>query len=406
MCTTMSQPEEINTTPAWLEETQNRSWEPEILISGLTLTSLFIFPVPMFNFFASLTQDLGLDYMVSNVLFLYAGMVINTLKASFIIHLVMRFIWTALVGMSYVFPDGVIRENLMKRQKGFEYRKPVHLVMQMERWCSLIFAIPMSFAVTMLVMTVFLFLITFTAIQFNLGKEAFFIGAFAIGISSVLVGYVIKKTRISIWLNQSITNTVGAIFQTNMGKYSYLALMFSFLVIAVPFILSDQKGFSQFNNVLNTSESSEKWPSSEEIYAEHHPESRRVPRAFIPNMSVIEKYIPLSVAYYKEDEILAKALSTGERSIPDSLEWGTTKTSTDLIRVYLDDSLVTEIQWSKMKMEKTDQKIFTTFLSTEGLSEGQHQIRIAKLTYFDFVSIKRWRIRKKWAVIPFQKVPY
>ena len=29
-------------TPDWLIETQNKSWEPEILISGITLTFLFI----------------------------------------------------------------------------------------------------------------------------------------------------------------------------------------------------------------------------------------------------------------------------------------------------------------------------------------------------------------------------
>lgn len=29
-------------TPDWMLEIQNKSWEPEILISGITLTSLFI----------------------------------------------------------------------------------------------------------------------------------------------------------------------------------------------------------------------------------------------------------------------------------------------------------------------------------------------------------------------------
>ncbi len=186
-----------NPTPDWLVETQNRSWEPEILISGLTLTSLFIFPVPLFNFFARLVQESGLDFIVTHVLFIYLTLVISTLKVSFIIHLVLRFIWTALVGLSYVFPHGVVREKLMSRQQAFEYPRPERMVIQLEKACSLVFSIPMAFSLVMLAMTLFLFTLAFIALQFDLGKEAFFVGALVVASFTIILSYLLKKSKMA-----------------------------------------------------------------------------------------------------------------------------------------------------------------------------------------------------------------
>jgi len=41
-------------TPDWLTEVQDRSWEPEILISGLTITVIFLLEKHIFNFHAAL----------------------------------------------------------------------------------------------------------------------------------------------------------------------------------------------------------------------------------------------------------------------------------------------------------------------------------------------------------------
>ena len=44
-------------TPQWLIDIQHRSWEPEILISGITLTFLFLLTDYIYNFCGMLIQQ-------------------------------------------------------------------------------------------------------------------------------------------------------------------------------------------------------------------------------------------------------------------------------------------------------------------------------------------------------------
>ncbi len=54
----------------WLENLQRNSWEPEVIISGITLAFLFIFPSKVYEFAAYLFQDLGVGYLPSSLVLL------------------------------------------------------------------------------------------------------------------------------------------------------------------------------------------------------------------------------------------------------------------------------------------------------------------------------------------------
>ena len=58
-----------NKTPDWLVEIQNKSWEPEILISGFTLTFLFILSDYIYNFYGMLVQDFAVFEVIARVLY-------------------------------------------------------------------------------------------------------------------------------------------------------------------------------------------------------------------------------------------------------------------------------------------------------------------------------------------------
>jgi len=74
-------------TPDWLLEIQNKSWEPEILISGITLTFLFILSNYIYNFFGMLIQEYSVRLVVGRNLYIVSIIILAGLKAGLI------FIW-------------------------------------------------------------------------------------------------------------------------------------------------------------------------------------------------------------------------------------------------------------------------------------------------------------------------
>lgn len=77
----------------WLESLQRNSWEPEVIISGITLAFLFSFPSKIYTFSAMLVQEVGLAFVGAMLVLLYLSAVISVFKIFFVVHLVLRFIW-------------------------------------------------------------------------------------------------------------------------------------------------------------------------------------------------------------------------------------------------------------------------------------------------------------------------
>ena len=140
----------------WLENLQRNSWEPEVIISGITLAFLFAFPSKIYTFSAMLVQELGLHFLGAMLVLLYLSAVISVFKIFFVVHLILRFIWAGLLGLSYAFPEGVIKENLFKISRDYEYQKPSEMVLAMERICSMTFAYPISIVFMILIFTSYL----------------------------------------------------------------------------------------------------------------------------------------------------------------------------------------------------------------------------------------------------------
>ncbi len=90
----------------WLENLQRNSWEPEVIISGIILAFLFIFPSKVYEFSAYLIQDLGVGYLPSSLVLLYLTMIISVFKIFFVVHLALRFIWTGMNSMRQLIYTG------------------------------------------------------------------------------------------------------------------------------------------------------------------------------------------------------------------------------------------------------------------------------------------------------------
>ena len=164
-------------TPAWLVRVQEQSWEPEILISSIVLFGLFQVPALLERLQHFLTHySLEIfSWGTADETMLTLLKVANIwLIAGFMVHLLLRSIWVALVGLSYVYKDGIKVEQLKFKEKFnqalFKNRTYESNIIRLEEICSTSFAI--SFLLFMCILGAF-FLLSIVALALALAHELF-----------------------------------------------------------------------------------------------------------------------------------------------------------------------------------------------------------------------------------------
>jgi len=103
--------------PAWLAELQQKSWEPEVLLSGIVLYGMFQVPSILDGFiyyfnvnFTISTGDIDSFVRIMKV-------AVYWLTGGLIAHLISRGIWVGMVGLSFAFPAGINQDNLKHADK-------------------------------------------------------------------------------------------------------------------------------------------------------------------------------------------------------------------------------------------------------------------------------------------------
>lgn len=166
----MDQPKTPN-TPAWLKRTQEGSWEPEILISGIVLLALTQVPrllrqlhywleerTAKFYFYTSNIDDIIINTLILSTYWLIAGL---------IFHLIMRSLWVSFVGLSFAFPKGIDMQK-MKLQPWFGKRLSSlssfqDNIIRLENFCSTLYATAFLFVMATISLCLFLIFCVFLA---------------------------------------------------------------------------------------------------------------------------------------------------------------------------------------------------------------------------------------------------
>jgi hypothetical protein len=392
---------------SWLRNLQKNSWEPEVIISGISLAFIFAFPAEVYKFAIVLVQDIGLDFIGAWLVFIYLSIIVNVFKIFFTVHLILRFAWTGLLGLSYAFPKGVINENLFKIGKDYEYAKPSDMVLKLERICSMAFAFPLMMGIVFLIFTSYLgFLLAIYKI-FDLDFFLIYLIFMASLIGFSLFSVIGKKSKLKAWMAKSLFSTIQALYQSNLGKWYIMGYTIFIFLLTVPFIISDSKDLFLFSNISNLSERSLDWPYQSWHFEDKIDKQERFPRAMLKSEEIKEDLTPITLSYYEMDSKNLKILQEKFKSDLDSLGWGTLNSDIDLYRFYLNDSLVfiEESKWRKIAMIDTRQRAYQGLLDISHLENGVHEIRIEKifvvggLPFMDDL----FRYRKEWDKFTFFK---
>ena len=131
--------------PSWLIELQLKSWEPEILLSGIVLYGMFQLPDALDSFLFYFQHEVFNTINAMDLLVALLKVGVYWLIFGLILHLVCRGLWVGMVGLSYSFPFGVNIEKLKFQPR---YRKKVEgippfdqIVLRLERICSFIYSV-------------------------------------------------------------------------------------------------------------------------------------------------------------------------------------------------------------------------------------------------------------------------
>ncbi|NVJ86618.1 MAG: hypothetical protein HWE15_09960 [Algoriphagus sp.] len=391
---------------SWLENLQRNSWEPEVIISGIILAFLFAFPSKIYAFSAMLVQEIGLSYLGAVLVLFYLSAMISVFKIFFIVHLILRFIWAGFLGLSYAFPQGVIKEKLFKISQHYEYQKPGEMVLAMERICSLTFAYPISLVFPILISTAYLVLLLFIYLWFEIN---FFI-VYLIFIVSLLlfaiISLIYRKAKWRAKLAKSMMASVSAIYQSNLGKWFSIFYGLGIFILAIPLIFNDVRDFSLFFNEANLLENELKWPTKELSFVEFHQEGKRYPRAFLPSETVSGDYLKLGIARYAGDDKYVVDLRENFQKELDSLGWHELEDTPDLYRFSIGGEVIKADSWKRNRLQVSNQKVYEGMLPIGNLSPGIYTLKIEKLliNYNLFSNNpESIRLRKRWDEIDFIK---
>lgn len=403
---------ESSKVPAWLQNVQHNSWHAEILLSGLILFSLTRAPKALEQVFSHMVQEFGLQTGgYDNVLILIETGVI-WLIIGFILHLTIRGAWIGLVGLSYIFPEGIKHERLpyQSRYMNLLERKPdlITLTIRIDKIASGVFSIAFYF---------FMSIIGVVVLGMTLGAGVYYIlrNLFE-GDSFYQVQNIHSLTMVILFFLYTIDFlTLGGLKRVKWLQPIYYPIyrVMSFLMLA-PFYRHIYYAFvSNFPKwkiligviaylllsffivfyIDNTQNSDDTTFSGIDFYSRTrgmhkfhgHYESLNdgnySVRAHIQSDIITGNTIRLFVVHdaaYEED--IKKACAYDENLKNNKRDSMGLACMDHFYRLYLDDSVYQHSPWNYHEKQETKQKGITCWVDVRDLQEGTHklQIRIAR----------------------------
>jgi len=407
----MRQVNERADIPKWLVDTQNKSWEPEILISGITIAFLFIIPRYLFAFFAALTQEYAVPYVIARSIFGYSLIGINSIKLLLITHLLLRGFWAGMVGLSFVFPKGVQSSKLQPKMRQVKFSSPIEQVISVEKICSLLFSLTFciifyfSFICFVLTLPILLSMIR---LPYVIGNNLLFIIGGAIIIIPIILNLSPKMAGIKMAIYKMPVSTIYSTFASNLGPIKTISIFTTSIFLATLISFPTLIGFRFRNMDKDPQKSSQPYALPQydnNLYESERDSQKRAFRATIPSFITDADTIPLFVSYYKKDKIgVEKALLHLDKFIKiiksntpqkEKLHLGL------LHQIFLDGRKLETTQWYLGPYGKREQKGLLTNISIKNLSPGPHLLEVKKI-FWD-PDQKKFILNNKWVEISFHK---
>jgi len=428
--------------PDWLTDIQNRSWEPELFISGgIIFTLVQITGVIQRQSFL-LLQKTGYIEPVIIANFLVAAL--NALIFGFGLHLALRGFWVASVCLSYVFPKGIQTEKIEHYASPFKRRvnrlidTSVDLVVWMESASSIMFFLSFLFFMLIISVLATLIVITPNSSLMELGVTIYaiiqvssyillFLG-FIYAIDFLTMGFIKRQKKIAklyypvYWLFSILTlsflyRSAYYTLVTNIKRKWLLATgIAAYMIIA---LVITQLSFGGNNlmpalsfNSLNTKAylglKVDRLKFDTRQYDNTRKPSDMVQHVSIQSDIVQEKYLKLFIVHQKIIErLMDMNCAAKAKSIVKTLEQRKMLNCyRDFYEVYLDDALINKIKWRYYTHPQTNEEGILAFIPIDQLAPTEHivEVKLNVATKEASAELKRFGMKDEvYAYIPFWK---
>lgn len=387
-------------TPKWLRTIQLNSWEAELLISALVLYALFQVP-DFLNDFALQNFDRGSRlHRLFNIL----ERAVNILSFGYILHILVRGIWVATVGLSYVFPMGVKIDNLDFKGK---FKKElqnngslVKMVLRLEELSSIIYGVSFIFFGTLVGFGCYLFSFLYLVewITPAMNRNAYFAGTAGF----IMLFYFLLSLMVFI---DFLTNGLFRRKNWSADWFYYVAYFFRIVTLSFLYrrsllvLISNTKGwksylipivvlgvvvgFTELNRTLRENRTKNYYLNVEEgVYNSSHYENIRgkeddlyvtIQSDIIQNSTLkifLKDLKPFDDLYFYEGGTIHK---TKWNLLPsDSITGFFNKR----LVIKIDNEPVNNLKWFKTQHPTKYEFGFTTFIDIGDVARGPHFLKM------------------------------
>ncbi len=406
--------QENNKVSKWLARLQENSWEPEIFISGIILFSLFQIPAYLDEYAAYIDREIDLG---NNAMLIF-GIVdvgIYWLIVGFVFHLFTRGIWTSLIGLSFVFPKGINRSNLRYAPK-FENKvrniPPLEVkINQLEKLSSAIFSISFLLFMSMIAVTLwfcFLLAVIFSMLQI-LGinrinsTSGMLIPAIVMVILITSFIYLIDFISLGIFKKNKVIATIFApihwffsklalsglyaniyyIYISNVKKWKIVIALLIYIIVSIGAVTwhvsKSIVGSNVYYSGLDMFTLSREHFTSDQYYQDKN--SDIPPEISIQSDVIDENVLKLFIEHKRNYELFFKdSCSLGDAidtiANVDEKAKAIKHCLSQFYHVYIDDTLVANLDFVFYKNEKFNQKGFLNWIDIGHLEKGIHQVKV------------------------------
>ncbi len=397
--------------PKWLRDTQIRSWEPEILLSGIVLFGLFRVPGLLDDFLwyvknnISATEDW--DNFVS-----FMKVAVYWLITGLFLHLIARGLWIGLVGLSYVFPKGVNKEKLAFKY-GFKNTIlripfPVDSIERLERLCSSLFSIAFMLFMSIIGAYLYIFVVLFIPIiGFTLvtdytvydQPEWFDYYLFTVVIISAIylldfvtsgllkripifskVYYPVHKVISTLTLSP-IYRPIYYSLVSNFNRWWISLFYLVFFVSTITMAMKMNSSSGQVDNWTNIELFSRRTTHS--IFSGYYEDRNvsyssfnvQIPSDVIES-NVLRVFININMDYH--DRIKASCEYDSLSEVVNNLDSLKLSCVTNYYHLLLNDSLVTDYQMKFYNNQRTSQKGVLCYLDIRNLDMGYQELKLTR----------------------------
>ncbi|CAN5365011.1 hypothetical protein BH10BAC4_BH10BAC4_25600 [soil metagenome] len=378
-------------TPQWLKHLQENSWEAEILISGGAIFSLFQLAdglIGALDYIKEAMPFAGLNFGFVLIMTAVRGVTI-----CFVIHLILRGLWIALVCLNSVYPDGINFNKIKLTGRYLEQAKKADLqkqILRLDNLSALIFFASFLFIV-IIIGIIIVYGVTMYPMNLLVKSDVWLDRVFLIFTSlgfiyllDFILSGPLRKSKVIGQMYFPVfaffnTFSLGYFYRpllqvisTNINRWKAGAFLVGLFVAAglLAFVslqrsfrqanILDRRAYAASDNIIFT---------GDDFYLDHIPNGTKVRRAAIQSDFVKDDYVRLFVPYFGQyDEFIASENKN---------------TLSEVVAVSINESLVEKIEWFEYRRFESNQRGIIAYLPIMLLAKGKNQlsIRIAGVTY-------------------------